>query len=612
MVLLLPWILAMLGDNPMQSEFASHIGLTGKCFCRVCNVKGADTKNRPPGDEGERQRVADFLQTADLRTKEGTLKALKEQLEDHLRGEPSAASTKATATGVKDRYFQYFADQLATTCAEIKEQQQRDPSLKGNDHLKKVLGDLRATMPTDNTIFSPSLRLDDFDPNSDSPVEIFHVILLGFPKVGKDILKARINSFDAAALGLAAPRGNTLVQYAGSLTGRDFRLVVQIAPAVLYGMIPDETYEAWLNLRVFQLCDSCQKCAFKPTGSSIDIGNAFNHMHAVRHLISGGWIVQDCSDPQNPVVRQAGSGILALLKEKTFLRLMGMTDFFASCNYGKYTVDLKVEPMRDWALTKSARFAVLIPRQCTTDSILRSCSRVVLANGDMARPWMEVTIMSGERFRQVSNHIANSYQHPFILKDCLASVRTIHNCASHNCPVTTTREIIQERRKTGRFDNEVTHTPDTSDLILNLAQLRSARYLQNSSHPPEITAAIPAVQNSEPVPTHPQIFPISPTIARFPAQLSTPAAPVSLQSSGATRKRKRTETVPAGSTTPVNAAPPLARRRRRTAAQPQNELTGTSTNVRLTLRIPPLASVVNCSHMAHDNPHGSNTNEARQ
>ncbi|KAJ7730628.1 hypothetical protein DFH07DRAFT_682749, partial [Mycena maculata] len=62
--------------------------------------------------------------------------------------------------------------------------------------------------------------------------------------------------------------------------------------------------------------------------------------------------------------------------------------------------------------------------------------------------------------------------------DCLASVSTIHNCASHNCPVTTTREIIQERKKTGRFDNEVTHTPDTSDLVLNLAQLRSARYLQ--------------------------------------------------------------------------------------------------------------------------------------
>jgi len=61
MVLLIPWIVAMLGDNPMQSEFASHIGLSGKCFCRVCHVRGADAKNRSTGAEGDRERVTDFL-----------------------------------------------------------------------------------------------------------------------------------------------------------------------------------------------------------------------------------------------------------------------------------------------------------------------------------------------------------------------------------------------------------------------------------------------------------------------------------------------------------------------------------------------------------------------
>ncbi|KAF7339159.1 hypothetical protein MVEN_01993000 [Mycena venus] len=519
MVLLLPWILAMLGDNPMQSEFASHIGLTGKCFYRVCNVKGADAKNRPQGDEGERQRVADFLQTSDLRTKDATLKALREQLEDHIRGAPSTASTKATTTGVKDRYFQHFADQLAVACAEIKEQQ-RDSSLKGNDHLKKVLGDLGATMPADDAIFSPSLRLDDFDPNSDSPVEILHVILLGFvkyfwrdavsrqSKAGKEILKARINSFDAAPLGLADPRGSTLVQYAGSLTGRDFRLVVQIAPAVLYGMIPDEAHEAWLAL-----------CRLAPLAYQPEIVITW---HAVRHLVSGGWVVKDSSNAQNPVVKQAGSGVLALVKDKVFLRLMGMTDFFASSNYGKYTLDLKVEPMRDWALTKSAQFTISIPRKFITNSILRSCSCVVLKNGDIARvngflihrnssgqlqigrveeiiadvssgrilgiclqhflvgesvlPY-QFPALTGSNNNYVWRKIQASLNH-VVLKDCLASASTIHNCASHNCHVTTTREIIQESRKTGRFDNEVTHTPDNSDHILNLAHLRSARYLQ--------------------------------------------------------------------------------------------------------------------------------------
>src|SRR6266436_8210405 len=43
-VLLIPMVLALLGDNPMQSEFACHIGLEGKLFCRACWVKGTDAR----------------------------------------------------------------------------------------------------------------------------------------------------------------------------------------------------------------------------------------------------------------------------------------------------------------------------------------------------------------------------------------------------------------------------------------------------------------------------------------------------------------------------------------------------------------------------------------
>ena len=35
-VLLIPSVLALLGDNPMQSEFACHVGLGEKYFCRIC------------------------------------------------------------------------------------------------------------------------------------------------------------------------------------------------------------------------------------------------------------------------------------------------------------------------------------------------------------------------------------------------------------------------------------------------------------------------------------------------------------------------------------------------------------------------------------------------
>lgn len=65
---------------------------------------------------------------------------------------------------------------------------------------------------------------------------------------GKTKLITRLNSIDTRALGLPLLRGETLVYYAGSLVGRDFRAVLQVAPAVLYNMIPNEAYEAWLAL----------------------------------------------------------------------------------------------------------------------------------------------------------------------------------------------------------------------------------------------------------------------------------------------------------------------------------------------------------------------------
>ena len=46
-ILVFPSVLALLGDNPMQSEFACHIGLRGKYFCRACMVKGSDAADDP-------------------------------------------------------------------------------------------------------------------------------------------------------------------------------------------------------------------------------------------------------------------------------------------------------------------------------------------------------------------------------------------------------------------------------------------------------------------------------------------------------------------------------------------------------------------------------------
>lgn len=71
-------------------------------------------------------------------------------------------------------------------------------------------------------------------PHQDTPIEILHVVLLGFVKYlwrdlvqlqlknkddKKTLLATRLSSFDTSGLGISPLAGNTLVQYSGSLTG---------------------------------------------------------------------------------------------------------------------------------------------------------------------------------------------------------------------------------------------------------------------------------------------------------------------------------------------------------------------------------------------------------
>lgn len=61
-------------------------------------------------------------------------------------------------------------------------------------------------------------------------------------------LVARLSSVDTAGLNCHKLCRKVLVQYAGSLVGRDFRAIIQVAPIVLHGLLPVEIYETWLAL----------------------------------------------------------------------------------------------------------------------------------------------------------------------------------------------------------------------------------------------------------------------------------------------------------------------------------------------------------------------------
>lgn len=101
------------------------------------------------------------------------------------------------------------------------------------------------------------------DPHRDTPVEILHVVLLGFVKYlwrdlvqnqlnnkdeKKNLLATRLSSFDVSGLGISPLAGQTLVQYSGSLTGRDFRALAQAAPFVAYDLVSKDCLDTWVTL----------------------------------------------------------------------------------------------------------------------------------------------------------------------------------------------------------------------------------------------------------------------------------------------------------------------------------------------------------------------------
>ncbi|KAJ3767096.1 hypothetical protein FB446DRAFT_822496, partial [Lentinula raphanica] len=236
-ILVLPWVLALLGDNPMQSEFAGHIGLRGKYFCRVCWVKGVDASNREPeaGDsdgahsEGSKQpkkkkakfvetftqmvdRVSSFIKARRPREKDETTTQLRSYFTAaKILGTKTKVKAEHTSSGVKDTFQEHFLNRLFDSYSNKRTTAARQAALEQEVR----------SMPEEVT--SPVWRIKGLDPHRDTPVEILHVVLLGFLKYMwrdlvnqvknqdelKKLLEIRLMSLDVKGLDISPIAGHT-------------------------------------------------------------------------------------------------------------------------------------------------------------------------------------------------------------------------------------------------------------------------------------------------------------------------------------------------------------------------------------------------------------------
>ncbi|KAJ7348328.1 hypothetical protein DFH08DRAFT_1000016 [Mycena albidolilacea] len=571
-ILIIPWFLAFQGDNPI------HVGMKGKYYFRVCKAK-SDKSNRAPGHAGEIERLKEFMTAGTPKTKEQTIADLTAQLERAVDGAPS----------------QHFVDKLQAAASKLREEHKEggpapsDSGVSKRQQVKNLLAQLHAEMPAN--IFNPVLSIDGFDANRDTPVEILHVVLLDVVKYwwrdavsrqnskGKEELKARLSSVDVAGLNTPPIRGNTYVQYAGSVVGRDFRVILQVALVVLYGVIPQTHYDGWVTLcnlaplmflpviehlptyierlknavfdflaatalwntqwfnkpkfhlfvhltnhiprfgplilyatesfESFNLVIRLRSIHSSKHAPSVDIASAFSQLHAIRHLVSGGYVLAD-EEGRNVAPRQAGPEVLAMLEDEEFIRFMsieGLTDRSLRSGFYMPLVGVAPCPWRD-TIAGMLHISSLLHQ----GKKVQRCRSLVLANEDkieiskyviyrkdgascvgrveeiLVEPDTDTVVGAvvsvckiGEDilpYRLPSCRVHADQRLMIAFKELICAVNVNHNCAVHACKTTLTRRIVQERRQTDHFENEVTHTTEPDDCFLNLAQLRSATDVQ--------------------------------------------------------------------------------------------------------------------------------------
>ncbi|KAI0071651.1 hypothetical protein K474DRAFT_1606601 [Panus rudis PR-1116 ss-1] len=414
-VLLIPSVLAILGDNPMQSEFSCHIGMMGKFFCRVCwvsnssdgnnqsdyeesiasdsdvsvNSEVSSSSNRLVHSTGKQkrrkkvetmegmiERLTAFMKVRSpgrLRTKPETLQHLYSQFEAATEiGGQTQVKKKMTDTGVKDSYLLFFIQKLCKiSAARGKSRAEKAAELAATvSELPQVTAD------SESRVFSPVWRIPDIDPHRDTPVEILHTVLLGFvkylwrdsvsriplrAKVGstnaRQLLMARISSCNVSGLRTPPLSGSTLVNYAKSLTGRDFRALVQIAPFVLQGLpgISHELIDTWVAL------GSLARLVWQPEIHNLDeyiahLEKAINHFLDRTCILTPRWF----NKPKFHI----------LLHLPTHIRRFGPAILFATEGFESFNAVIRAHSVHSNRQSPSRDIAHSMARQNRTRHLL--------------------------------------------------------------------------------------------------------------------------------------------------------------------------------------------------------------------------------------------------
>ncbi|EIW73928.1 hypothetical protein CONPUDRAFT_68160 [Coniophora puteana RWD-64-598 SS2] len=254
-VLLVPYIVFLAGDNPMQAEECSQSGLASNHFCRTCTVGG--TQEFKHSDEGYNS----LFETGEPRNKQATVECIEEQFDLALKsGAADKLQKNVQSNGTRD----------ATTTAVLNAVVELGKSLrkrgKGSSRMTeaKVTEVLQDELERNLRGFSirdsinPLLGIPTFDPHTDTPTEVLHTVLLGVVKyfwgqtawlLNRDHLlerfRSRLDSLSADGLNAPNLSADYICRYRGGLIGKHFKSLAQVMPFLIYDLVPKAVLDAW-------------------------------------------------------------------------------------------------------------------------------------------------------------------------------------------------------------------------------------------------------------------------------------------------------------------------------------------------------------------------------
>ncbi|KAF7369752.1 hypothetical protein MVEN_00307000 [Mycena venus] len=232
-------------DNPMQSEISAHIGGKGNCFCRKCQVGGTQA------DKATNEGYHALFEAGVPRTKEQIIQELEKQVKLVCSGIIKPVKDLQTKTGVKDTYTQFWIDGIISRFKEMR----KDGPNRSVEEIQEEL--VQWTVENQDNIYSGFLTMKGFGPTKDTPIKILHTILLGIIKYiwhvmhtpwsaeQKQMYAHRLQSTSTDGLSIHPIQSAYIMQYAGSLIGRQLKTLAQTNVFHVRGLVTDDQFTDW-------------------------------------------------------------------------------------------------------------------------------------------------------------------------------------------------------------------------------------------------------------------------------------------------------------------------------------------------------------------------------